>query len=178
MSEEDILRELQALRSAVHGAHKRWYERSPGKELISHAVAVSLASGIALTIHFTTGAPVTIEAKNGGEGRGLALPTIVALPPPAASALAATAVATVEEDAATVVANDTPPPPDPAPKVAPKAVRKHVRPAVQPIEIAAAPAASQPATPAAAAGANPLSAVPAPATVQPVLQEIEIRGRP
>jgi hypothetical protein len=175
MSEEDVRRELEELRKAVHGANKKWYERSPGKEILSHAVAVALASSIALTIHFTTGAPVTIEAKNAD--RVIALPAMTAPAVPAASALAATAVV-ADVDAAAAVAADTPPPPlqPTVPAAAPKA-HKRVRAAPPPIEVAAAPAAATAAAPAAPAAAAGAPAMPVPVAT-PVLKEIEIRGRP
>ena len=101
MPENDELhQQIQSLRRELHGVGKPWYERSPGKEIVAHAVAVVTAVGLGLLVHKWTGAPVVIEAKNA--------PSPTEAP---ATVVAYTVRETdiVLEDAGAVVVNESPP---------------------------------------------------------------------
>ena len=65
MPENDELhQQIQSLRRELHGVGKPWYERSPGKEIVAHAAAITTAVGIGLVVHKWTGGAVVIEAKH------------------------------------------------------------------------------------------------------------------
>jgi hypothetical protein len=61
---DELQREIQNLRKELRGEGKPWYAKSPFKEILTHAAAVTTAVGIGLVVHKWTGEPITIEAKN------------------------------------------------------------------------------------------------------------------
>ena len=85
----DELREARRMRESSGKQHRRWYEREPFKNMLSHGVVVAVAVGLGWFVHECTGAPVTIEAKASAVAAPTAESTTAASP-------SASAVATVE----------------------------------------------------------------------------------
>jgi hypothetical protein len=126
-----------------------WYERSPFKEMLTHAVTVLVALSLGWTIHELTGAPMpAIEAKN---EKHEVVPTPAATTAPTISPSAFTAYTLIPEEvqADEVVCPPAAPVPEAKKKVA-KAVgtamaaAPRTYPATAPAAAAPVPAAAPP----------------------------------
>ena len=164
---DELQREIQNLRKELRGEGKPWYAKSPFKEILTHAAAVTTAVGIGLVVHKWTGEPITIEAKN-----------VPAAEPSAASVVIpstlADSVYLIElEDAGAVVVNDPKPTAAPAeapPKLAAAPAVKRKKPVEEQVleeKLAYAPA------PAATAVSVPTATAAAKAAKKPVVETSE-----
>src|SRR6202161_3249755 len=160
---DELQREIQNLRRELRGEGKPWYVKSPFKEILTHAAAVTTAVGIGLVVHKWTGEPITIEAKNVPAAEPSA--ASVAIP----STLADSVYLIELEDAGAVVVNDPKPAAAP-PKLAAAPAVKRKKPVEEQVlaeKLAYAPA------PAATAVSVPTETAAAKAAKKPVVETSE-----
>ena len=142
---DELQREIQNLRKELRGEGKPWYVKSPFKEILTHAAAVTTAVGIGLVVHKWTGEPITIEAKN--------VPAATESPAVTAAVYAVREIdVTVDEDAGAAMPAPAPAPVAVAVAVAPPRPKPVIKPRATMIlpqagegELAYAPAAPAPA---------------------------------
>jgi hypothetical protein len=144
---------LEEVRDELRGKEKRWFQRTPFKEMLIHSSTVLFAGCVGWLAHAASGGAVNIEVASRASSAPevAAAPAAPAIDVPAdieqevvavASAVASTSSSTpkakknIEDNALAVVVFPRPPPPAAAPSAAPPASAS---------ARAAAPAAAAPA---------------------------------